>query len=539
MIGRLDIGCGRVLGLGRRQVLRGTAAVGGFTVVNTGLSRIAYAQSGSIAVRNGADIQILDPAFRLAGDEDDVMYACMNRLVRFKPNDPTWALENDMAEEIEQIDPLTVKFRIKKGVPWSDGFGVTTAEDVKYSFERIAGITGLTADYVVDWQSLKEVEVIDEVSGVIHLKEPFAALWNSSLPYGSGNIVCKAATEALPEKRWTTQMPAYNGPYRIREWLPKQKLVLEPNPNWPFDKPAFDEIVVIPIEDPKAAEIAYGAGEIAITEIDPSSIPDFEANLPADTKLLKFPPNAYTWLGMNMEHQNADGSPGILQDVNLRRAIQYAVNVDDIIAAAYFGQATPATGIVAPGLVGHRESNLYGFDPDKARELIKAGGYEGATLELAALNATWSTSAAQVIAANLADVGLNVSVTPHDSGTFWTLGFADSPTVMTNQLILNRFTMAPDPSWATEWFTPRQVGIWNWERFNSEEFGTLNDDGLREVDVDKRHAIYTRMQDLMEESGAYKFITHGVNPWIYNTTKLNPMLGPDGQNQMIRLHQSA
>ncbi len=94
---------------------------------------------------------------------------------------------------------LTIKVLVRKGVPWSDGFGVTTTEDVKYSFERIAGITDLQADYVVDWQSLKKVEIIDEVNCVIHLKEPFAALWNSSLPCGSSEIVCKAAIEALPK----------------------------------------------------------------------------------------------------------------------------------------------------------------------------------------------------------------------------------------------------------------------------------------------------------------------------------------------------
>lgn len=535
MIEWFNLAARRVMRANRRSLLKGGAALGSLAAAST-LHRPAWSATKTVRVRSYADIQILDPAFRLAGAEDDVMHCCMNRLVHFKANDPNWTLENEFAEEIEQIDPLTVKFRIKKGVPWSDGFGVTTAEDVKYSYERIAGITGLAADYVVDWQSLKEVEVIDEVSGVIHLKEPFAALWTSSLPYGSGNVVCKAATEALAEKRWTTEIPAYNGPYRIREWVPKQKLVLEPNPNWPGDKAPFDEIVVIPIEDPKAGEIAYLAGEVDITGIDPSSIPELESNMPLDTTLAKFPPNAYIWLGMNVDQQKADGSPGPLQDLNLRRAIQLGINVQDVLGAAFYGQAQPSTGIVAPGLVGHREKNIYDFDPDKARELIKAGGYEGITIELATINQTWATTGAQVIAANLADVGLNVEVTPHDSGTFWTLGFADSPTAMTNQLILNRYTMAPDPSWATEWFTNGQIGIWNWERFYSDEFEALNTDGLRETDIDKRNAIYQRMQDLMEESGAYKFLTHGVNAFIYNHAKLNPALSPDGQNQNLRYH---
>jgi len=532
-----NLNLGRRLPVDRRRLMGAGTLAGAMALAAT--QRRAWGQTRTITVRSAADIQVLDPAFRLSSVDDDVMCCLVNRLVRFTPNDPGWKLENQFAEEIQQLDDLTIKFRIRKGVPWSDGFGVTTTEDVKYSFERIAGITGLKADYVVDWQALKEVEIIDEVTGVIHMKEPYAALWNSSLPYGSGNIVCKAAVEALPEKRFTTQVPAYNGPYRIREWQPKQKLVLEANPNWPGEKPPFDEVVVIPIEDPKAGEIAYAAGEVAITGIDPSSIGEFRANPPADSTVLTFPPNAYVWLGINAEQQLPDGSPGPLQDINLRRAIQLGVNVEEVLAAAWYGEAQPSTGIVAPGLVGHREKNIYSYDPEKARQLVKDGGHEGVTLQLASQNVQWATSAAQVIAANLADIGLTVEVAPMDSGTFWTLGFADSPTVMTNALILNRFTMAPDPSWATEWFTNGQIGIWNWERFRSDEFEKLNAEGLREVDNAKRQEIYARMQDLMEESGCYVFLTHGVNAFIYNHAKIKPALGPDGQNQVLRDHAPA
>ena len=535
----INLGSGRVLHAGRRQVLGGAAAGFAGLAASTSLGKRVWGQTRSLTIRILADIQILDPAFRLSGVEDDVMHCLTNRLVAFRPNDPDWVIENDMAEEIEQIDPLTVKFRIKKGVPWSGGFGETTTEDVKYSFERIAGLTGLTADYVVDWQALKEVEIIDAYTGVIHLKDPFAPLWASSLPYGSGNIICKAAVEALADKRFTTEVPAYNGPYRIREWLPKQKLVLEPNPDWPFEKAAFDELVLIPIEDGKAGEIGYMAGELALSGIDPSSIASLKSAMPADTTLLTFPPNAYVWMGINAEQQNADGTPGPLQDINLRRAIQLGVNVPEVLEAAWYGEAQPSTGIVAPGLVGHREANLYSFDPDAARKLVGDGGYEGLTLQMAAQNVTWSTSAGQVIAANLADIGLQVELIPMDSGMFWTLGFADSPTVMTNQLILNRFTMAPDASWATEWFTNHQIGIWNWERFYSDEFEQLNIDGIKETDRDKRQAIYARMQDLMEESGCYVFLTHGVNAFIYNHALMKPALGPDGQNQSLRNHAAA
>src|SRR5690606_36687601 len=141
----------------------------------------------------------------------------------------------------------------------------------------------------------------------------------------------------------------------------------------------------------------------------------------------------------------------------------------------------PSTGIVATGLIGHRDSRIYGYDREEPTRLVEEGDHECVELEIATQYATEFLAAAQVIASNLSEIGQEVSVTPLDSGTFWSLGFEGSPTMMTNQLILNRFTMAPDPSWATEWFTPRQVGIWNWEHFDNEEFGRLNDEGLRET----------------------------------------------------------
>src|SRR3712207_7848939 len=128
------------------------------------------------------------------------------------------------------------------------------------------------------------------------------------------------------------------------------------------------------------------------------------------------------------------------------------------------------SGIVAPGLVGHREKTLYAYDPDKARALLKEASFENgfeATLDI--LNKTERLSAAQAVQALLADVGITVTIQPHDSGTFWTLGDEKSGDSWKRiQLLIQRFSMQPDPSFATEWFTPDQVGVWNWERWRRD-----------------------------------------------------------------------
>jgi len=87
--------------------------------------------------------------------------------------------------------------------------------------------------------------------------------------------------------------------------------------------------------------------------------------------------------------------------------------------------------------------------------------------------------------------------------------------------------MTPDPYYATAWFTKAQVGIWNWERFRSDEFDALVNQAMVESDPDKRAAMYRKAQDLMEASGAYRFITHEATPVIYRD-RIKPALRPDG-----------
>jgi hypothetical protein len=59
---------------------------------------------------------------------------------------------------------------------------------VKFSIERIADPKN-ESPYAGDWATLKEVEIKDKLSGLIHLKEAFAPLWTSTLPTPSGTIL--------------------------------------------------------------------------------------------------------------------------------------------------------------------------------------------------------------------------------------------------------------------------------------------------------------------------------------------------------------
>jgi peptide/nickel transport system substrate-binding protein len=504
-------------GFTRRQVLAGSAALGAAAMVGP---RFSMAAGGNVLkVRAYGDIAGMDPAFLKSAPDSDIGRSVFNGLVSQKAGDD-WGWELDAAQEIKQLDDKHIAFTLRPDVGFTGGFGQMTAEDVKYSYERIANPKN-ESPYKDDWATLDHVEVKDKLSGVIVLKEPFAPLWLSTLPAASGWVLSKAAMEKAGGK-FTTTPPAMSGRYIIKDWQPKQKTILARNPDWKGDKPEFDEVHIFPIEDEKTAELGFEAGDIDFTWSSVSSIPRLEKSPPKGGTIVRKPSLAFVWMGMNVESKPFDNP-------KVRRAVQLAVDVPGVLDAAYFGAAAPSTGIVAPGLLGHREKNIYGHDVAKAKALLaEAGMPNGFECTIDILNKAERVNAAQAIQAQLAEIGVKVTIQQHDSGTFWSLGDQKAGDAYKKiQLILSRFSMEPDPSWAVEWFTPEQIGVWNWERWNNPEFGELNKKGLVELDAAKRDTIYKRMQDLMEESGAYVFLTHEGVGVLYRNS-IVPAIWPNG-----------
>ncbi|MDI3337133.1 ABC transporter substrate-binding protein [Defluviimonas aestuarii] len=504
-------------GVSRRSFL---AAAGAFGAATVAVPRMALSQDGKVlTLRSYSDIQVLDPAFRLSLPEGDIITAIFAPMVTPQPGD-TWDWKAVAVDSIEQLDDVTVAFTLKDNIGFTDGYGQMTAEDVKFSIERFAD-PAMESPYAGDWSALKEVEVKDKLSGLIHLKNKFVPLWTTTLPTAASCILSKRAMEELGDKI-TTKPVAQSGQYLLAEWVPKQKTILRRNPDWQHEPGGFDEIHIIPIEDPATAERGFEAGDLDYTWTSVSSIPRLKENPPAGSVVLEKPSLAYVWLGMNQDNE-------ALKDVRIRRAIQHAIDRTSVVDAAYFGAAAVGNGIIAPGLPGSRDSVTYDYDPDKARALLAEAGAEGLTVTLDILNQSERLSAAQVIQANLADVGVTCEIKQNDSGTFWTLGAKEGDYFMNLQLILSRFSMQPDPSWATVWFTPEQVGVWNWERFNNAEYKDLHEQGLVESDNAKRDEIYKKMQGLMDESGCYVFLTHEVVGAIHRDT-IQPGLKPNGES---------
>jgi peptide/nickel transport system substrate-binding protein len=507
--------------LSRRNLLKGAAAAGLVTAFGAPkVERAHAADQKTLRVHALSDLTSLDPSFHSNETDEAAYYAVFLKLITYKSSQ-TYEWRLDAAESIEQVDETHIRFTLRPGIAWTNGYGELTAEDVKYSYERIAD-PAQESWFAGDWKALDHVEIVDDHNGVIVLKEPFAPLWTSTLPHVAGSIVCKKAVEEMGG-RFKTEMPAQCGPYVLKEWKPNEHFTLARNPLWNGPKPDFDEIKALPISDPKAAELAFLAGELDAVKLATSSIPRYRQEAPTGAKYLERSAIGYKWIGINAESPPFD-------DERVRRAVQHAVDVDGILEAAFADTGKRATGIVAPSLIGHRAANNIGKrNLDTARQLLaEAGLADGFKARMHVMSQNEALLLGQVVQANLAEIGVELELIQLDEGAFWNLGNEEAGQEWkTSQLIYQDWGMAPDPYWGTSWFVCDQVGIWNWQRHCSPEFDKLNTEATLETDPAKRADMYVRMQSIMEDSGAYIFVTHGVNAWLHRDT-IVPGLYADG-----------
>ena len=509
-------------GLPRRQFLQATSVLGATALAGAGVkSAFAQEDEGTLKVRSYADIRSLDPAFSQGVIDEEVQGAIYSKLVQFIPG-RTWGWQKDAADMIEQVDDTHIKFALRDDVGFTNGFGAMTAEDVKYSFERITD-SKLKSTNATDWSALDRVEVTGEREGTIILKHAFQPVWSIALPYVVGNIVSKRAFEAM-EGEIETKAPASSGPYQHNLWRRGDKNVLTRNPQWRGTPAAFNQVNITYVKEEKSAELAFEAGELDFTRVSITSVGRLKKSRPRKTTLEEYPSLAYVWVGMNLDNEK-------LKNKKLRQAIQHAIDVPEIMEDAYFGGAQPATGIIGPGLAGYRPNSLVPPEHDlkQAKQLMEESGVGKINLTIDMLDGRINRLTAKVIEKNLEEIGIKLEVRLHKTAAFWTLGDESAGDQWKDvELILKRFSMDPDPYYATSWFTCDRVGSWNWERFCDAEFDQIHADAQVEPDPAKRAEMYRRAQDIMEETGAFRFLTHEATPIIYRN-RIIPALRPDGE----------
>ncbi len=463
-----------------------------------------------------SDPGYLDPAYWGSTVDQFLIDNLYPRLAKYVPAGAEWKVELADAKSVDMTDPMNIAFELKSGVMWTGGYGELTAEDVKYSFERHLD-PGLESSLAPEFSSLLEVEVTGKYTGIIRLKEPAATLWASTLVSTGGAIISKAAAEASDGYFEATPV-ATTGPYMLKEFEPGNKLVLQRNPDWSGETGDYDEIVLLPIGDENAAELAFSAGEIDYMRHSAGNYDTLKANPPEDSEILLVQSIDPTWLGISADHED-------LKDQRVRRAIQLAIDVPTILQATVGGYGKQATGIVAEGLPGYRAGKELKRDLDQARALLAEAGAEDLVLRLDYVNTTERSTAAQIIQANLAEVGIALDLNGQDEGTFWSIDEAKAADM---QLHLKAWTGNPEGFYTLQYFVGDQIGVWNWEAFQDQEYERLLEEARVTQDPEERGKIYETMQQMLEESGTFLFISQ--DPYVVlHRNGIIPGILPDGR----------
>lgn len=505
----------------RRRTLAAGAALG---LLGSGLPLPVLAQSGrkSVTLALPRDLQPpFDPLNRVSYPEGNVLRAVLQGLIAFKPGTFEWELS--AAKSIEQVSDTVIAFELQPGLTFSGGFGEMTAEDVKFSFERAikpAG-EGKPALHAKDFAALEAVEVTGTYTGRIKLKTPAPALWQVVLPDNSGLILSRKAFEAGAYRADQPTKLIGTGPYLLAEWRPNERTVLKANPDFKGPKPAFEEVVLRPVRDPKTAELAFRADELHFTAVEPADAAEV-AKIPG-TRILKQDSINFVWIGINVEK-----AP--LNDPRVRRAIRLAIDVDQVIEGAYNGAVGRALGPVAPGLLGAwKDAPRYARDVAAARALLAEAGAANLRTRLTLLNKPAYQNAAVIIQAQLAEAGITLDLDVQDGGSFWSAG--NGETGKTLELSLQRFGGKADPSFQLQWFTASQIGSWNWQRWNSPRYDELFAKAGSISDPAERARLYIEAQKEMDQSAAFIWLTHEVNVYAHKSW-LVPGILPNGDDQL-------
>ena len=165
--------------MNRRDLLKRSSFLAAIGMLGIRPEQVLAQEGDILKVRMEADIQVLDPGYMIGGAETTIQFACLPRLaVPTKQADGKWGwVPSEYVEKISQDDPVTISFTLKPGLMWTKDGGEVTAEDVKFSFERM-----LKSDWAARFPTLERVDVKDKLNGVIVLKAPFAATFLMGLP---------------------------------------------------------------------------------------------------------------------------------------------------------------------------------------------------------------------------------------------------------------------------------------------------------------------------------------------------------------------
>jgi peptide/nickel transport system substrate-binding protein len=321
-------------------------------------------RGGTLTWARGAIPENLDLAWSTANQDFWIMVNIIEPLLIL--NDVGTELEPGLAESWElSEDELVYTFHLRDA-KFNNGADLT-ADDVVFSVDRVRTEGSNTWLF----ENIDSTEAVDAKTFKMTLKEPSpAALALMSLIVVG--IYNKAEFERLGVDEFMKD-PVTTGPFMVKEWKVGEEFVMEPNPYyWQLGEdgkplPYLDEIVVTQVPEDTTKVLQVQSETVLGTDGVPFSMVDsLKSDTVADITLWPATQSYYIFL-------NHTKPP--FDDVNIRLALNYAVDREALVQVATSGVATPAKSFFSPGSACWTGDYGFAYDPEKAKELIAQSKY--------------------------------------------------------------------------------------------------------------------------------------------------------------------
>lgn len=404
----------------RRRLVTAIGAAG-VMVAGGRLSRIAGSRATAFAAPAaqpvpGGTLRIgltggwatLDPPHYTNVSEREIFYSIYSPLFSLTPAFTigpglvrTWTVSPD---------GLRLTFHLQPGVQFHDGTPCDAAA-VKFNIERtLDPATGSAFRTIL--APIKDVRVTGAATVDLTLAAPFTPLL-SWFTEGPGFMVSPAGV-----KKWGAQFgqhPAGTGPFAFAEWVKDDHITLRKFPDyWQQGRPYLNEVVYRPLNDETVKMANLRAGSLDLVDTVPAREQRAIGGDPR-FKTIIFPGTRWPMIRLN-------NSLPPFNNKALRQAVSYAVNRLQIVTAIYFGQARPAYGPISPVYRDYYDPSItrvsYRHDPQKARAKLAEGGRpNGFTFTLEIYASPEQTRLAELIKAQLAEVGITANIQSYELTT--------------------------------------------------------------------------------------------------------------------------
>lgn len=414
-------------------------------------------------------------------------------------------LEGDLAESWSiSSDRKTITFKLKPNLKWADGKPLTS-KDVLFTWQLVTD-EKTRSPYASDYQLVNTVEAPDPLTFKASYSQPYVPALNS---WASLHILPKHLLNGQDiHKTAFAQKPVGSHFYQLDQWNYSENIRLSRNSESVHGSAKIEHLITRIIPDNSTQFLELMADNIDQMGLDPitySRIIPARPELRKKLNLYKELGNGYTYLGFNLKREP-------FNDVRVRKAINYAIDKQEIIDGVHLGLAV---NIASPYKPGTRWSNPnltpYSYNPAKALALLKQAGYETNAVGMLERNGKplafeivtnngnkLREKTAVIIQRRLKEIGIGVKIRTIEWASFIKRFINTGDFDVT---ILG-WSLGLEPDQYNIWHSSQQApGQFNFIGYSNPRVDKLLEKGRIEFDLNKRTKIYhTFAKEILEDS---------------------------------------